>query len=182
MSNYIVLGRFQPFHKGHEYLINSAFALAHDEPITIAIGSAKKSWESSNPWTFEERKIMIESWLSANEKLANIVGIEDINDPPNWVEHAKKFHGLGTLVTSDETTQRLYEDSQFPVSFVGLNNRENYEGWRVRQTLLMLSTVYDDEAVKAVLSASIPDSVIDWLISNDAIFRLSTMVSGVNVG
>ena len=50
---------------------------------------------------------MIESWLSANEKLANIVGIEDINDPPNWVEHAKKFHGLGTLVTSDETTQRL---------------------------------------------------------------------------
>ena len=125
---------------------------------------------------------MIETWLSANEKSATIVGIEDINDPPNWVEHAKKFHGLGTLVTSDETTQRLYEDSQFPVSFVGLNNRENYEGWRVRQTLLMLSTVYDDEAVKAVLSASIPDSVIDWLISNDAIFRLSTMVSGVNVG
>ena len=125
---------------------------------------------------------MIETWLSANEKSATIVGIEDINDPPNWVEHAKKFHGLGTLVTSDETTQRLYEDSQFPVSFVDLNNRENYEGWRVRQTLLMLSTVYEDEAVKAVLSASIPASVIDWLISNDAIFRLSTMVSGVNVG
>ena len=125
---------------------------------------------------------MIETWLSANGKSATIVGIEDINDPPNWVEHAKKFHGLGTLVTSDETTQRLYQESQFPVSFVGLNNRENYEGWRVRQTLLMLSTVYDDEAVKAVLSASIPASVIDWLISNDAIFRLSTMVSGVNVG
>ena len=70
----------------------------------------------------------------------------------------------------------------FPVEYVDLSNRENYEGWRVRQTLLMLSTVYDDEAVKAVLSASIPESVVDWLVDNDAIFRLSTMVSGVNVG
>ena len=63
-----------------------------------------------------------------------------------------------------------------------MSNRENHEGWRVRQALLMLSTVYDDEAVKTVLSASIPESVIDWLVDNDAIFRLSTMVSGVNVG
>jgi hypothetical protein len=46
----------------------------------------------------------------------------------------------------------------------------------------MLSTVYDDDAVKEVLSATLPKSVINWLIDNDAIYRLSTMVSGVNVG
>ena len=66
----------------------------------------------------------------------------------------------------------MYEESDFTVKFVDLSNRENHEGWRVRQTLLMLSTVYDDEAVKTVLSASIPESVIDWLVDNDAIFRL----------
>ena len=115
-----------------------------------------------------------------SSRIATIIGINDINDPPS--KHATEFHGEGVLVTSDESTKKLYEESTFPVEYVDLSNRENYEGWRVRQTLLMLSTVYDDEAVKAVLSASIPESVVDWLVDNDAIFRLSTMVSGVNVG
>ena len=182
MSRHIVLGRFQPFHKGHEYLVNSAFELAGDNEVIIAIGSASKGWESNNPWTLDERTEMVKSWLTEQNKSATIVGINDINDPPNWVNHASESHGEGILVTSDEATQKLYEESDFTVEFVDLSNRENYEGWRVRQTLLMLSTVYDDEAVKEVLSATIPQSVIDWLVENDAIFRLSTMVSGVNVG
>ena len=182
MSRHIVLGRFQPFHKGHEYLVNSAVELAGDNEVMIAIGSASKGWESNNPWTLDERTEMVKSWLIEQNKSATIVGINDINDPPNWVNHASESHGEGILVTSDEATKKLYEESDFTVEFVDLSNRENYEGWRVRQTLLMLSTVYDDEAVKEVLSATIPQSVIDWLVENDAIFRLSTMVSGVNVG
>ena len=182
MSSFIVLGRFQPFHKGHEYLVNCAFALAGDAEVIIAIGSSAKGWESDNPWTLEERTEMINSWLAEHNKTARIVGVTDINDPPNWVTHAREFHGEGILVTSDKATKELYEESDFKVNLVDLSNRENYEGWRVRQTLLMLSTVYDDAAVKAVLSATIPQPVIDWLVDNDAIFRLSTMVSGVNVG
>ena len=182
MRRYIVLGRFQPFHKGHEYLVNCAFDLAGDNELVIAIGSASKGWESSNPWTLEERTAMVNSWLDEHNKSATIIGINDIDDPPNWVKHATEFHGQGVLVTSDEATKKLYEQSEFQVEYVDLSNRENYEGWRVRQTLLMLSTVYDDEAVRGVLSASIPQPVINWLVDNDAIFRLSTLVSGVNVG
>ena len=182
MSRYIVLGRFQPFHKGHEFLLNRAFDLAGDSEVIIAIGSASKGWELNNPWNLEERTEMLNSWLLEQDKSAKIVGINDINDPPNWVKHATDYHGNGVLVTSDEATKELYEKSDFMVEFVELSNRENFEGWRVRQTLLMLSTVYDDDAVKEVLSATLPKSVINWLIDNDAIYRLSTMVSGVNVG
>ena len=85
-------------------------------------------------------------------------------------------------MTSDEETKKLYQAANFEVKFIDLSNRENFEGWRVRQTLLMLSTVYDDDAIIEVLSATIPKQVVDWLIENDAIYRLSTMVSGVNVG
>ena len=182
MSRHIVLSRFQPFHKGHEYLVNCAFELADENEVLIVIGSSKKGWESNNPWTFEERQAMIQSWLNANDKSATIIGVEDINDPPNWVKHASKSHGQGILVTSDEETKKLYQSANFEVKFIDLSNRENFEGWRVRQTLLMLSTVYDDDAIKEVLSATIPQQVVDWLIENDAIYRLSTMVSGVNVG
>ena len=182
MVDYIVLGRFQPFHNGHAYLLSRAFEFAGENDVVIAIGSASKGWESNNPWTSEERKLMIEAWLTSHNKTATIVGIDDINDPPNWVKHASKHHGDGVLVTSDVGTKELYERDNFPVEFVDLDNRENLEGWRVRQTLLMLSTVYDDDAVREVLTATVPRPVIDWLIENDAIFRLSTMVAGVNVG
>ena len=63
-----------------------------------------------------------------------------------------------------------------------MQQREQHEGWRVRQTAKMLSTVYDDEAVREVLKSSTPQAVIEWLIENDALFRLSTFETGVHAG
>ena len=133
--NYIVLGRFQPLHKGHVLLIEKALEMASEnDKVTVAIGSASCQMEPRNPWTGDERKEMIESWSSAVE----VVLIDDINDSPNWVEHATKFHGEGTLVTSDEKTAELYRASGWEVIDVELENRENFEGWRIRQTIKML--------------------------------------------
>ena len=170
---YIVLGRFQPFHKGHEHLINQALDLG---PTVIAIGSSQVEMSMDNPWNADEREAMIRGWLG--DRQAKIVKIPDINDPPNWVEHAKKFHGEGILVTSDASTKQLYEESDFDVHWVELENRESYEGWRVRVTLKMLSTVFELDAQKEVMKASIPESVVDWLVNNDALYRLYSMSQG----
>ena len=166
----IVLGRFQPFHKGHAYLVEAALEKG---PTVIAIGSSQAEFSMDNPWSADEREDMIRTWLDGRD--ANIVKIPDINDPPNWVEHATKYHGEGTLVTSDESTSSLYEAANFPVDWVDLNNRQSFEGWRVRATLKMLSTVYEKDAMREVMSASIPITVVDWLIEKDAIYRLYTM-------
>ena len=167
---HIVLGRFQPFHKGHAILVEAALA---NGPTTIAIGSSQAEPSMNNPWTADEREEMIRQWLGDRE--AEIVQIPDINDPPNWVEHATQYHGEGVLVTSDEQTKQLYQNSDFPVFWVDLQNRESFEGWRVRATLKMLSTVYETEAQKQVMQASIPMDVVNWLIDNDAIYRMYTM-------
>ena len=166
----IVLGRFQPFHKGHAYLVEAALEKG---PTVIAIGSSQAESSIDNPWSADEREDMIRTWLAGRD--ADIVQIPDINDPPNWVEHATKYHGEGTLVTSDGSTSSLYEAANFPVDWVDLNNRESFEGWRVRATLKMLSTVYEKDAMREVMSASIPITVVDWLIEKDAIYRLYTM-------
>ena len=171
---HIVLGRFQPFHKGHAYLLDAALQRG---PIVIAIGSSEAEASMENPWDANEREAMIRAWLGDRE--ATIVQIPDINDPPNWVEHATKFHGEGVLVTSDEATKQLYEQADFPVDWIDLNNRESFEGWRVRATLKMLSTVYETDAQREVMSASIPAEVADWLIENDALYRLYTMSKGL---
>ncbi len=182
MTRAIVLGRFQPFHNGHAYLVKQAALVHPNQPVMVAIGSAKKEWEPNNPWSAEDRTAMISAWAESEQIEIETCSIEDINDPPNWVAHARKSHGEGTLITSDEMTSRLYKDASFPVHDVPLSERERFEGWRVRQTAKMLSTVYDDEAVREVLNTSVPESVVDWLISNDALFRLSTFETGVHAG
>tara|TARA_Y100001978_G_scaffold64788_1_gene58011 strand:- start:738 stop:1034 length:297 start_codon:yes stop_codon:yes gene_type:complete len=83
---FIVLGRFQPFHNGHAHLLEAALALG---PTTIAIGSSEAEMSMNNPWDADERAQMIREYLDGRE--AKIVQIPDINDPPNWVEHAKGF-------------------------------------------------------------------------------------------
>ena len=167
---FIVLGRFQPFHKGHELLVNAALEKG---PVVLAIGSSQAEMSMNNPWGADEREAMIRAWLNGRD--AQIVHIPDINDPPNWVEHATKFHGEGTLVTSDESTKQLYEESGFDVDWVELSNRNSLEGWRVRATLKMLSTVYEQDAQVEVMSVSIPSNVVSWLIENDALHRLYAM-------
>ena len=178
----IVLGRFQPFHNGHAFLVAQAAAAFPDEPVMVAVGSAQSEWEPDNPWSAEDRAAMVRVWATSCGLEVEVCMIEDINDPPNWVNHARKHHGEGVLVTSDESTSTLYKDAEFPVHDVVLNERERYEGWRVRQTAKMLSTVYDDDAVREVLSATVPMAVIAWLIEHDALFRLSTFETGVHAG
>ena len=104
MGKGIVLGRFQPFHNGHAYLVEQA--LARFEKVTIAVGSAQDEWTVDNPFSFEERKDMIQKWVNGNgnKEKVDIIAIEDINDPLNWVKHASNHHGKGTLVTSDDGT------------------------------------------------------------------------------
>ncbi|MGB1955612.1 MAG: adenylyltransferase/cytidyltransferase family protein [Candidatus Poseidoniaceae archaeon] len=182
MAKGIVLGRFQPFHKGHEHLVLEALELFQE--VTIAVGSSQEEWTTENPFSFQERKLMIESWVSEKDlnQRITIVGIEDINDPPNWVEHASKTHGEGTLVTSDENTKNLYENNQFPVHWIELHQRVQFEGWRVRQSCMMLSTVYDDDATRSVLTPSVPIAIIEWLITNDALYRFLQLNAGPHAG
>lgn len=183
MTRCIVLGRFQPFHLGHASLVKAAAEHAgNDGELIVAIGSAQAEWEARNPWTFAEREAMIRSWAEAENVALEVVGIEDINDPQNWVKHATTIHGDGVLVTSDEPTAVLYEASRWNVERVDLSQREALEGWRVRQTIRMLSTVFEDDAAREVLKTSVPQPIIEWLIENDAMFRCSTFGTGVHAG
>ena len=64
MGKGIVLGRFQPFHNGHAYLVEEAIALFGK--VTIAIGSAQDEWTMDNPFSVQERTDMIQAWATAN--------------------------------------------------------------------------------------------------------------------
>lgn len=53
----VVIGRFQPFHNGHECVLEQALELC--EQVVVVIGSAQESRIPHNPLTAAEREAMI---------------------------------------------------------------------------------------------------------------------------
>ena len=55
----VFIGRFQPFHNGHKAVIDAALEQAKE--VVIVVGSSFAARNIRNPFTFEERKAMIEA-------------------------------------------------------------------------------------------------------------------------
>ena len=89
MKKGLILGRFQPFHLGHLRLIE---AVKDDnlEPM-ICIGSAQEGRTKDNPFTTEERRIMVEAVVSCLDCEYQIYEIPDVNNNDLYIAHLKTF-------------------------------------------------------------------------------------------
>lgn len=70
----VVIGRFQPFHNGHEEIIRRALLQA--EKVMILIGSVDKPRTYKNPWVYSERIDMIQGTLKESNRLV-FAGLRD---------------------------------------------------------------------------------------------------------
>jgi nicotinamide mononucleotide adenylyltransferase len=95
----IFLGRVQPFHFGHQNVVNEIL-LDGLKPL-ICVGSINDDRDlEKNPLTFTERKDLIETIYSNNE--VSIVGVKDCFNWDEW------FEGLKQKV-KEETGQDISE-------------------------------------------------------------------------
>ena len=184
----VVVGRCQTGQKGHVLRIRGAeewrSSNATDKQLIIAMGSSNQPPSMRDTWSAGERSAMREAWLGSAGIAAAIVEVPDIEDPPNWVSHAEKYHGSpGSLFTTDIGTAELYESSGWPVILGELEHRDSYEGWRVRATAHMMSTVYDEDAVRSVMGGSVPESVVSHMLEEGSLGRLAFLgEAGAPVG
>lgn len=63
----VFIGRFQPFHMGHKEVIDKALELA--EKVIVLVGSSFQPRTIKNPFTFDERKIMIQRAVGVGTQL-----------------------------------------------------------------------------------------------------------------
>ena len=73
----LVLGRFQTFHKGHEYIINKALEIC--DKVLVFIGSSDKFGTIENPFSYELRKKLIKK-VYENEIVENKLVISPLAD------------------------------------------------------------------------------------------------------
>ena len=76
----ILIGRFSPFHFGHAAVLKQA--LKTSKLVIMLIGSSGLARSIKNPFTFEERRAMIEAWKSQYGVQGDLV-ILPLHDHPN---------------------------------------------------------------------------------------------------
>lgn len=133
--NALVIGRFQPFHKGHLLLLKHV-AKEYDT-IIIGIGSSQYSKSFDNPFSEEERRQMIiDSLQQADIENYRIVAIPDIHNPPKWVDHVTTIVKDFIVVLSNNTlTKRLFTEKGYTVKGTPSFDRELYAGKEIRRRM-----------------------------------------------
>ena len=88
MKRALFIGRFQPFHNAH--LIDIKKVLKEADEVIIAIGSSKEKNTMENPFSYNERKKMIESVLKKHKiRNCRIYPVPDLYNDKKWVGYIK---------------------------------------------------------------------------------------------
>jgi len=133
----LIIGRFQPFHKGHLYLVKKA--LEYVDEIIIGVGSVNIN-NYENPFNFKERKKLINISLKKHKlinKIKNIVPIDDYPDDDDiWLEELKKKTGnFNVVFGNNEWVNGILEAREVKVMRFPFYKRHIYEGKKIREEM-----------------------------------------------
>ncbi len=129
------IGRFQPYHLGHQNVLES-IACEVDE-IIIGIGSAQTSHEQNDLFTAGERVLMMTRALEDLGVKHYIIPIEDIQRNSVWVSHIISMTPPFKVVYSNNPLViRLFEEAGIEVRQSPMYQREQYSGTEIRKRML----------------------------------------------
>lgn len=161
----VVLGRFQPIHTGHEQLIRKASEIA--DHVLIIVGSANKSKNVKNPFSYMDR------WYMLDETFKDLVAsyrltISPANDMPynndRWFAHIQEI-----------VARNSFEISNEDIVLVGGN--KDAETWYLRafpqwdfKSFLFLPVIHATDIrtslfkENALWALSVPENTRKWIV------------------
>lgn len=132
----IVIGRFQPFHLGHKYLIDKALNIC--EKIIIGIGSSNIV-DEKNPYSISKREKFIRHFIQKEgieDRIVKIVNLPDVPDDEEWFKIAQKETGKVDVEIGDNAwTNGIYESHGISVVRIGFHKRHILEGTKIRHNM-----------------------------------------------
>ncbi len=133
----LLIGRFQPFHKGHLWLIRHA--LESIDSLIIGIGSANQKNQGNNFLSYDERKEVLQTVIT-NEKLQTkvlkIVPLDDFYDDERWFQNTVKQSGkIDIIFGNNEWVNGIFEKRGYAILRPGHFKRYLYEGERIRKLI-----------------------------------------------
>ena len=135
MSREFYVGRFQPFHNGHQSVLER-IACTADE-IIIGIGSAQISHTVTNPFTAGERVLMLTRSLAGLECPFYVIPIEDVQRNALWVAHVRSMAPpFDTVYTGNPLVAQLFTEAGVNVRSPEMHERLTHSGTVIRRRML----------------------------------------------
>ncbi|HWG90845.1 MAG TPA: nicotinamide-nucleotide adenylyltransferase [Candidatus Thermoplasmatota archaeon] len=136
MRRALLIGRFQPFHRGH---LEALTAISREfDRVVVGIGSAQESHTLKNPFTAGERYLMIEAALEeAGITNVALLPIPDMNRNAVWVSHVTSLvPPFDVFFTNNPLPRTLFEEKGYKVQPIPFVSRSEYEGTTIRSQML----------------------------------------------
>lgn len=132
----LLYGRFQPFHKGHLYLMKKV--LQDVENLVIGVGSANVH-DNYNIFDYQTRRKILELVIK-NEKLTDkiqaIVPLDDIPDDTLWLKEVlRKVARFDVVVGNNDWTNGIFQKAGYTIMRVPYYKRYVYEGIKIRNLM-----------------------------------------------
>jgi nicotinamide-nucleotide adenylyltransferase len=135
MKRGFYIGRFQPYHNGHQSVLEH-IATQVDE-IIIGVGSAQLSHSVNNPFTSGERVLMITRALSSLGCPFYVIPIEDIRRNALWVAHVRSMTPpFDACYSSNPLVVQLFREAGVDVQSPAMYERELLSGTEIRRRML----------------------------------------------
>jgi bifunctional NMN adenylyltransferase/nudix hydrolase len=114
----VYIGRFQPFHLGHQHVLRHAHA---ESDLTIVlVGSANQARTIKNPFTFKERAEMIIASFPNMGTSRNVVTVplrDQIYNDSKWIQSVQE--------KVSEIVSKRFKDEQVDIQIVGSDRDES---------------------------------------------------------
>lgn len=154
----VFIGRFQPFHRGHEFVVREALKRA--KTVILLIGSANCPRTIKNPFSYDEREAMILGVFEDNDRIMCLPIDDYTYNDQKWLSDVQSIIYQVTGDSSSVGVVGYHKDkssyylSLFPMlDCVNLSNFDNLSATPIRR--LYFETGQVDERL--------PDNVASFL-------------------
>jgi nicotinamide-nucleotide adenylyltransferase len=129
------IGRFQPYHNGHHYMVEE-IAGEVDE-LVLGIGSAGDSHTPRNPFTAGERIMMLTKSLADFDITTYVVPIEDLERNSVWVSHVQSMSpSFDVAYSNNPLVVQLFTEAGVEIRQSPMFRREVLEGTELRERMI----------------------------------------------
>ncbi|MFX1496555.1 MAG: nicotinamide-nucleotide adenylyltransferase [Promethearchaeota archaeon] len=133
----LFIGRFQPLHHGHLYVLNQLYK--NHNFVKIGIGSSQLSDTKTNPFSSKERVQFLRTALekrSISSSKYKIYEIPDIFNAKEWVNHVKSIVGEFDIIYSNsEWVRQLFKAKGYKLGKKITIFKKKYNGSNVRELI-----------------------------------------------
>lgn len=166
----LLVGRFQPFHRGHLGVVQAVRTERPDDTLLLGIGSAQESYTWKNPFTSGERfEMIVRGVTEAAVARVEVVPLPDIHQHALWVRYLEGLlPPFERVYTNNPLTALLFDRAGYDVETPRLIDRGRFEGVHVRERL----------AAGRGWKELVPPSVARFLETIDAPARLKLLAEG----